>query len=360
MRRVQSNKKINLIVLLAAALLALIFAGTSLSRFVFEEKDSIRGSYTNFILEHNGAGQTAILQERSAGDGTENVAYLLVSLYNYEQTGAADAAVSARQIVYSIRSATGEEIEGGIQNAWGDDILSSDEVSAESVNYTISLADDAGNPLLDPDSEEYKNATTLGQDSTEDTAVRDSRTVMLKIVRSSAAPQLGDGESERLTIVLETSRPYRDVRAFNVTIVSGLISASVSENTYFGFTEKRVNIRTSVNFDRGTEADNVSYGAELTFTVSGGIVFDIKRFQDQYCVGENPNVSVDESAESGGVRIYTVCLLPGSDVNLHFYTVGGAYQVLLSAKVNGDTENYAFLSGLGQGTADHVFTVMEG
>ena len=51
MKRMRSGKRINLIVLFAAAVLLLAFAGTSLSRFVFEENDRIRGSYTNFILE---------------------------------------------------------------------------------------------------------------------------------------------------------------------------------------------------------------------------------------------------------------------------------------------------------------------
>ena len=96
MKRVRSDKRINLILLLAAAVLALVFAGTSLSRFVFEENDRIRGSYTNFILEHDGEGQTAILQDDAVEEG-RSVAFLLVNIRNYEE-GGGDESVSARAI----------------------------------------------------------------------------------------------------------------------------------------------------------------------------------------------------------------------------------------------------------------------
>lgn len=370
MKRVRSDKRINLILLLAAAVLALVFAGTSLSRFVFEENDRIRGSYTNFILEHDGEGQTAILQDDAIEEGL-SVAFLLVNIRNYEE-GGGDESVSARAITYSIRTASEAEAKQGIMNAWGDVVLPADSVHPGTVTaqdgnpgyeYTLAVADDAGNPL-DQNSDEYKNLTSLGDPDTdiETPPGPQERSVQLRLERTGTPLQ--DGATETLTVVLETDRPYKDVRAFNVTVTSGLISASMATDEYFGFVQKQVNIRTAPDFSRADLAEDSEYGAILTFTVSGNAVFDLARFRAEY-----PSVecSMTSDGAADGIRVYTVKLRPGSDVNFNFYTVGDGYTVTLTARVNGKTsyqdelgntvEYYPFVSGLGSG-AGGVFTVM--
>ena len=359
MKRVRSDKRINLILLLAAAVLALVFAGTSLSRFVFEENDRIQGSYTNFILEHDGEGQTAILQDRDGG----KAAFLLVNIRNFEEGG---EAVSARAITYSIRTASEAEAKNGIKNAWGDVVLPAGSVYAGETDerqYTLAVADDAGNPL-DQNSDEYKNLTSLGDPDTdiETPPGPQERSVQLRLERTGTPLQ--DGATETLTVVLETDRPYKDVRAFNVTVTSGLISASMATDEYFGFVQKQVNIRTAPDFSRADLAEDSEYGAILTFTVSGNAVFDLARFRAEY-----PSVecSMTSDGAADGIRVYTVKLRPGSDVNFNFYTVGDGYTVTLTARVNGKTsyqdelgntvEYYPFVSGLGSG-AGGVFTVM--
>lgn len=370
MKRVRSDKRINLILLLAAAVLALVFAGTSLSRFVFEENDRIRGSYTNFILEHDGEGQTAILQDDAIEEGL-SVAFLLVNIRNYEE-GGGDESVSARAITYSIRTASEAEAKQGIMNAWGDVVLPADSVHPGTVTaqdgnpgyeYTLAVADDAGNPL-DQNSDEYKNLTSLGDPDTdiETPPGPQERSVQLRLERTGTPLQ--DGATETLTVVLETDRPYKDVRAFNVTVTSGLISASMATDEYFGFVQKQVNIRTAPDFSRADLAEDSEYGAILTFTVIGNAVFDLARFRAEY-----PSVecSITSDGAADGIRVYTVKLRPSSDVNFNFYTVGSGYTVTLSATVNGKTsyqdelgntvEYYPFVSGLGSG-AGGVFTVM--
>lgn len=370
MKRVRSDKRINLILLLAAAVLALVFAGTSLSRFVFEENDRIRGSYTNFILEHDGEGQTAILQDDAVEEG-RSVAFLLVNIRNYEE-GGGEESVSARAITYSIRTASAAEAEQGIMNAWGDVVLHADSVHPGTVTaqdgnpgyeYTLAVADDAGKPL-DQNSDEYKNLTSLGDPDTdiETPPGPQERSVQLRLERTGTPLQ--DGATETLTVVLETDRPYKDVRAFNVTVTSGLISASMATDEYFGFVQKQVNIRTAPDFSRADLAEDSEYGAILTFTVSGNAVFDLARFRAEY-----PSVecSMTSDGAADGIRVYTVKLRPGSDVNFNFYTVGDGYTVTLTARVNGKTsyqdelgntvEYYPFVSGLGSG-AGGVFTVM--
>lgn len=365
MKRVRSDKRINLILLLAAAVLALVFAGTSLSRFVFEENDRIRGSYTNFILEHDGEGQTAILQDDAVEEG-RSVAFLLVNIRNYEE-GGGDESVSARAITYSIRTASEAEAKQGIMNAWGDVVLPAGSVYAGETDerqYTLAVADDAGNPL-DQNSDEYKNLTSLGDPDTdiETPPGPQERSVQLRLERTGNALQ--DGATETLTVVLETDSPYKDVRAFNVTVTSGLISASTATDEYFGFVQKQVNVRTSADYaGAGAPVNGAGYGAELAVSVSGNAVFDLARFQAEY-----PSVEciMTSDGAADGIRVYTVKLRPGSDVNFNFYTVGDGYTVTLTARVNGKTsyqdelgntvEYYPFVSGLGSG-AGGVFTVM--
>lgn len=361
MKRVRSDKRINLILLLAAAVLALVFAGTSLSRFVFEENDRIRGSYTNFILEHDGEGQTAILQDDAVEEG-RSVAFLLVNIRNYEE-GGGEESVSARAITYSIRTASAAEAEQGIMNAWGDVVLPAGSVYAGETDerqYTLAVADDAGNPL-DQNSDEYKNLTSLGDPETdiETPPGPQERSVQLRLERTGNALQ--DGATETLTVVLETDRPYKDVRAFNVTVTSGLISASTATDEYFGFVQKQVNVRTSADYaGAGAPVNDAGYGAELAVSVSGNAVFDLARFQAEY-----PSVecSMTSDGAADGIRVYTVKLRPGSDVNFNFYTVGDGYTVTLTARVNGKTSYqdefgnevayYPFVSGLTKETNEN-------
>ena len=361
MKRVRSDKRINLILLLAAAVLALVFAGTSLSRFVFEENDRIRGSYTNFILEHDGEGQTAILQDDAVEEG-RSVAFLLVNIRNYEE-GGGDESVSARAITYSIRTASEAEAKNGIENAWGDVVLPAGSVYAGETDerqYTLAVADDAGNPL-DQNSDEYKNLTSLGDPDTdiETPPGPQERSVQLRLERTGNALQ--DGATETLTVVLETDSPYKDVRAFNVTVTSGLISASTATDEYFGFVQKQVNVRTSADYaGAGAPVNGAGYGAELAVSVSGNAVFDLARFQAEY-----PSVecSMTSDGAADGIRVYTVKLRPGSDVNFNFYTVRDGYTVTLTARVNGKTSYqdefgnevayYPFVSGLTKETNEN-------
>ena len=361
MKRVRSDKRINLILLLAAAVLALVFAGTSLSRFVFEENDRIRGSYTNFILEHDGEGQTAILQDDAVEEG-RSVAFLLVNIRNYEE-GGGDESVSARAITYSIRTASEAEAKNGIKNAWGDVVLPAGSVYAGETDerqYTLAVADDAGNPL-DQNSDEYKNLTSLGDPDTdiETPPGPQERSVQLRLDRTGTPLQ--DGATETLTVVLETDSPYKDVRAFNVTVTSGLISASTATDEYFGFVQKQVNVRTSADYaGAGAPVNGAGYGAELAVSVSGNAVFDLARFQAEY-----PSVecSMTSDGAADGIRVYTVKLRPGSDVNFNFYTVRDGYTVTLTARVNGKTSYqdefgnevayYPFVSGLTKETNEN-------
>lgn len=349
MKRDRLARRYNFIVLFAALVLALVFAGTSLSRFVFEENDTISGSYTNFILTHNGEGQTAILQSRAqAGSGSTNVAYILVDFSNFEVDASGEHSVAQRKIQYSLRTPTADEMQNGIYDAWGEVVMTASELQAtQSENYSVSLANDAGEPL-DDDSLEYAALTTLEE------KVQDTNSVLLRIERMQGAP-LPSGARETLTVVLETQRPYIDRRVFNISVTASLISlGSLVSDEYFGFNAYRVSLRTAADFTDETLHNGAAYGAALTFTASQGLIFDAARFADAY-----PNIIVTPVSGENGYS-YTFFALPGSEIDLYFYTAADSYSLTVSAKVNGNDKNYEHISGVGKDTGSFVFLVLEG
>lgn len=348
MKRDRLARRYNFIVLFAALVLALVFAGTSLSRFVFEENDTISGGYTNFILAHNGEGQTAILQSRmQAGSGSTDVAYILVDFSNFEVDSSGELAISQRNIKYSLRTPNEEEWSAGITDAWGEKVMEASELQAtQSKNYSVSLANDAGEPI-DDDSLEYAELTTLEE------KVADTNSVLLRIERTGGG-QLAADVYETLTIVLETEEPYIDRRAFNISVTASLISlGSLVSDEYFGFNAYRVSVRTAADFTDEPLHSGTAYGAALTFTASQGLIFDAARFADAY-----PNIIVTPASGKNGYS-YTFFALPGSEIDLYFYTAADSYSLTVSAKVNGSNENYEHISGVGTGNGG-VFTVLEG
>lgn len=349
MKRDRLARRYNFIVLFAALVLALVFAGTSLSRFVFEENDTISGGYTNFILAHNGEGQTAILQSRmQEGGSSTDVAYILVDFSNFEVDSSGELAISQRNIKYSLRTPNEEEWSAGITDAWGEKVMETSELQAtQSKNYTVSLANDAGEPI-DDNSPEYAERTTLEE------KVQDTNSVLLRIERTEGET-LAPGVYETLTIVLETQEPYIDRRVFNISVTASLISlGSLVSDEYFGFNAYRVSVRTAADFTDEKQYNKADYGAELTFTASQGLIFDAARFADAY-----PNIIVTPVSGENGYS-YTFFALPGSEIDLYFYTAADSYSLTVSAKVNGSNENYQHISGVGEDTGNSVFTVLEG
>lgn len=351
MKRDRLARRYNFIVLFAALVLALVFAGTSLSRFVFEENDTISGGYTNFILAHNGEGQTAILQSRMQEDGSStDVAYILVDFSNFEVDSSGELAISQRDIKYSLRTPNEEEWSAGITDAWGEKVMEASELQAtQSENYTVSLANDAGEPI-DDDSPEYAERTTLEE------KVADTNSVLLRIERTGGG-QLAADVYETLTIVLETEEPYIDRRAFNISVTASLISlGSLVSDEYFGFNAYRVSLRTAADFTDETLHNGTAYGAALTFTANGGLLFDAARFADAY-----PNIKVEVTPALGeNGYSYTFFALPGSEIDLYFYTAADSYSLTVSAKVNGNDKNYEHISGVGKDKGSFVFLVLEG
>ena len=221
--------------------------------------------------------------------------------------------------------------------------------ATQSENYTVSIANDAGEPLGD-DSPEYAERTTLAG------KVADTNSVLLRIERTGGG-QLAAGVYETLTVVLETQRPYIDRRVFNISVTASLISlGSLVSDEYFGFNAYRVSLRTAADFTDETLHNGTAYGAALTFTANGGLIFDAARFADAY-----PNIEVEVTPDLGeNGYSYTFFALPGSEIDLYFYTAADSYSLTVSAKVNGNDKNYEHISGVGKDKGSFVFLVLEG
>ena len=74
------TKITSLIMLLIAAVLAAIVAGTSFSRYVFDSEDNIVGSFTNLYFSHNGQGTTVLMEQTD--EGYEG--YISLSAFNWQ------------------------------------------------------------------------------------------------------------------------------------------------------------------------------------------------------------------------------------------------------------------------------------
>ncbi len=344
------RRRIALILLTAALIVLTLCATISVSRYVFDEEKTLSGTYTDFVLSHNGDGQTAIMQEEKAGTTPEQytyTGYIAVNINNFT-----DEKISMRDIKFSLREPNAAEIAAGrVVSAWGEVF----PLATECTNYEVELVDNKDNPYLNEDGtpvealkDEYKKLTELAGKA------QHTSPVLLKITRKANTTQMPDNDVEHLTIVLETSIPYKDLQVFNITASSALISMGVASSAYQGYSEKIVNVKTSTNFVRPPNVlnSNKNYLAVITLELTGNVILDDYRFQESY---DTPLDRI-KGNEAGGNETdakkikYTLTLRPGADVFLHFYVLGDKYSVKAKAKIDGVDGNEVKISGI----TDHL------
>lgn len=283
------------IVLFAALCVLVAFACVSVSKFVLSDRKELTGVYTDFVLSHDGEGQTAVIRKEADGSCT---GYVVVSVNNFD----ADK-VSKRDVRFSLRAPTSEELNRTyVTDAWG----VQHGLNADSGNYEVSIVDENDNPLTNT-----SEATLLHS------AQRNTSSLLLKIRRkANAAPAMPSEGTERLSVILQTSEPYIDLQVFTVNTTMARLSVGVSSDVYNGFTREIVNLKSASEFIRGTDtpATDKSYLAEVEFTLSGDVVFDTAKYKETYG---------DEVVVSAYGDKYTVTVRAGADVNLYFYARGG-------------------------------------
>lgn len=295
-----------LIVLFAAFCVLVAFACISVSKFVISDKKELTGVYTDFVLSHDGEGQTAVV--KSDGNGNGYSGYIVVSVNNFTAEK-----VSKRDVRFSLRAPTDDELKKTyVTDAWG----VQHSLTTDSQYYEVSVVDENDEELTDT-----SVATLLKSGE------RNSSSLLLKIKRKAeAAEEMASEGTEKLSIVLQTSEPYIDLQVFTINTTMARLSVGVSSDVYNGFTREIVNLKSASEFIRGSDspATDKSYLAEVEFTLSGEVVFDAAKYRETY--GDTP---VFSSAEN---KYIIIIIRAGADVNLYFYTRGSC-SVTVSATI---------------------------
>ena len=296
-----------LIVLFAALSVLVAFACISVSKFVISDKKELTGVYTDFVLSHDGEGQTAVVRS----DGSGYSGYIVVSVNNFTAEK-----VSKRDVRFSLRAPTDDELKKTyVTDAWG----VQHSLTTDSQYYEVSVVDENDSELT-----ATSEATLLKSGE------RNSSSLLLKIKRKAeAAEEMASEGTEKLSIVLQTSEPYIDLQVFTINTTMARLSVGVSSDVYNGFTREIVNLKSASEFIRGSDslATDKSYLAEVEFTLSGEVVFDAAKYRETY--GDTP---VFSSAENKYIIYIRVYIRAGADVNLYFYTRGSC-SVTVSATI---------------------------
>lgn len=286
------------LIFLSALLLALVvFACVSVAKFVLTDKKELVGAYTDFVLSHDGAGQTAVLRQT----GTTATGYIAVTVSNF-----ADEKVSRRNVRFMMRPPElGEISDGYVTDAWN----VKHNVTAESRNYDVEIVDENDNVV---------SGTFL------EANVKNSVSLLLKITRKASAPAMKADDIENFSIVLETSEPYKDLQVFTVNTTMARLSVGVASDVYNGYDRKIVNLKSAVDFVRNaTVQANSSYLAEVEFSLVGEVIFDEVYYEETYGFAPEYNAGRDK---------VTITIRAGADVYLSFY-VTGTCNVAVSATV---------------------------
>lgn len=293
-----------LIFLFAALSVLIAFACVSVSKFVITDKKELVGTYTAFVLSHDGEGQTAVMQTDKNGDTT---GYIVVTVSNFK-----DEKVSKRDVRFSLRVPTDDELEATkVTDAWG----AEHALAADSKYYDVTIVDENDEELTDTSA-----ATLLSANA------KNSSSLLLKIKRKATADKpMASDETERISIILQTSVPYKDLQVFDVNTTTARLSVGVSSDVYQGFTRETVNLKSATEFIRlpARPVTGVSYLATVEFALSGEVVFDAARYRETY--GFAPVFYPEQNK-------YAVTIRSGADVNLYFYARGNC-SVTVSATI---------------------------
>lgn len=364
------TKITSLIMLLIAAVLAAIVAGTSFSRYVFDSEDNIVGSFTNLYFSHNGQGTTVLMEQTD--EGYEG--YISLSAFNW-QVIEGEQETSARHIQYKVRALTQNEITNGLHDMWETEIpLENDTAKTNSLKYSEVTPDYSYDENLDADSdgtaivgdfddgqgyqvtEEGEVTLAFGLDAGDGDPVQDTRTDMIKIVRNGS----DFSTAEEFYIVVEIVSPYNQIMVFTVNASTRLISVAATDinnpDSHFGYDEVALNIKTArdyvYSYDRVNEDDNTTENISvnsskpakvvLTWKTTGStsVIFDEGRFfadtEGNFTQLQNDyNSGADWQngwyAETSGTTVTITLYLPqATDINLYFY-VPESYTCTISA-----------------------------
>lgn len=397
------TKITSLIMLLIAAVLAAIVAGTSFSRYVFDSEDNIVGSFTNLYFSHNGQGTTVLMEPVYNGDETIRYeGYISLSAFNW-QVIEGEQQTSARHIQYKVRALTQNEITNGLHDMWNTEIplendtakTNSSKYSEVTPDYSYDASEDTNSDGIITvgnfdDGQGYQvtsgGVVTLafGSDAGDGDPVQDTRTDMIKIMRDGSE----FNAAEEFYIVVEIVSPYNQIMVFTVNASTRLISVAATDinnpDSHFGYDEVALNIKTArdyvYSYDRVNEDDNTTENISvnsskpakvvLTWTTTGStsVIFDEGRFFAD-TEGNFTKLSADYTSgaswqngwhvvtsEDGKTVTLTLYLPQATDINLYFY-VPESYTCRISAWFY---DNVADSDGTAATNTDYPYTEIAG
>lgn len=311
-------------VLIAMLVLIVIFAGISVSKYVIGDKKEIEGRYTDFVISYEGDNQAAVLNG--------NVAYVGIKVRNFTESK-----LSKRDVTFRMRAPTGTESDAGkVSDAFGNELT----IHSESKNYQVSIetsgSDESGFFRLEKDN-------------------RNEFTLIVKITRTSGGA-LDLGSTEKLSLILETDKPYKDMKVLTIHVSNARISVGVDGGgTYQGFDEIKVNLKSSVNFVYENETVNpqASYKAKIVLRITGNAIFDSGRFEEQYTSVTERSGEWAYFFENGTL---TFTIESGADMYLYFYAAGDCSITAEAYVYDKDSPEKEQISGLGT-SENGVYTV---
>lgn len=382
------TKITSLIMLLIAAVLAAIVAGTSFSRYVFDSEDNIVGSFTNLYFSHNGQGTTVLMEQTD--EGYEG--YISLSAFNW-QVIEGEQETSARHIQYKVRALTQNEIMNGLHDMWETEIPLENDTAKENSSkykqvtpdYSYDASEDTNSDGIITvgnfdDGQGYQvtsgGVVTLafGSDAGDGDPVQDTRTDMIKIVRNGS----DFSTAEEFYIVVEIVSPYNQIMVFTVNASTRLISVAATDinnpDSHFGYDEVALNIKTARDYVYSY--NNVSVNSSkpakvvLTWTTTGStsVIFDEGRFfadtegnftqlENDYTSGADWQIGwYVETSEDGKTVTLTLYLPQATDINLYFY-VPESYTCKISAWFY---DNVADSDGTAATNTDYPYTEIAG
>lgn len=319
--KMKNNKNISLIILFLMAIVLVVFGTVSFAKFQFGFSEQYIGHYVDYRISHDGEGRSAILENVNTTTSEDReYSYNYIGHIVLQVSNVLDGKVSQRDVKFSLRTPTSSEIANGVEDAWKNVY----PVESTSTNFEVELVDSKGQ-ILSSNSNEYKELTEF-EEKVEKTSYL-NLVVRRRTTNKSGQVVPAFSNMERITIILETSEPYRDLQVFNIVVADTIVMMTTIENKYFNFEQVELDIKTSKLYeinDNGIEKKSLKpVKVELSIT---NLTFDYERFRLSV---ENNYVELDnESAYTNGycltkvngiITKITLFIPSGSELKLYFY-----------------------------------------
>lgn len=315
MKRFFKSKYFALIILMIAALVTVSLGSMSFSKYVSTWKDQIVAEYADFRLSHDGNNKSAIITAISDDSKHTHEGFMSISVNNFiEEDGA--PVVSEREIVFSMETPSKTELSNqAIYDVWGQKI---GEPTHASKLYDVRIVDEVTNAELTNKTLQSDNPQTISikLEISRRNTYKDTETAL------SSSDEYVSGTTEYITVVIRTTKPYRNTIVFTIAVSDSKVLFSSMKKEYYGFVEHDINIITApyYNFVDGTSTKPV----EIAINYSD-LVFDYERFRlsvEGNLVKDGTAFTPSYSFTSSSIILY---LPQASNVTLRFYQKGTSY-----------------------------------